>query len=241
MLINDVLFLFIIFIFLIILYGTMARNWKWKSLYRIKDKYLELDKNYRKRNYTRSVSVVGDKEKIIFEDIVILIAAFTLMILFITKAIFFAAVASGSMSPTINKYDMVMMQNIDHRYNVGDIIMFESPDTAQPVTHRIKSIDEEGTIRTAGDATGVTDWWKLKKENIVGKAVIILENPITIKNFGRYFIAEDKNQRFGPFDYNSYILFFEVIKLYGYAIASICILTYIFLEFNRLKKMKDQR
>lgn len=231
---GDIFFLSIIIIFLIILYGIMAQNWK---LGLISNRYFELEKNGMEKDYIRSINIYEkDKEKLIFKDIFIILFFISIVLLFITKTIFFAAVVSESMTPTINKYDMVLLQNIDHRYAVGDIIMFNRPDTSLPVTHRIRSIDEDGIIKTAGDAAGQIDWWQLKKEDIVGKAFIILEKPITIKNFGRYFIAENKNQRFGPFDYGTYFLFIEVIKLYGYAIAAICIFAYIFLEMKKYKK-----
>lgn len=236
--IYDILFLFILSIFLIILYQTIVQEKRWKIIDISKEKYIKLDRKNRIGNYIRLINIrPADKQKIIFENICILVIVISIMFLFVTKTIFFAAVASESMSPTFDKYDMILMQNINRDYKIGDIIIFESPDTAIPVTHRIKSINNEG-IQTIGDATGKEDWWQLKKGDIIGKAILIGEKPIVINRFGRYFIAEERGQTFGPFDYRTYFLFFDTIKLYGYIIAVICILAYIALEIKRIKMIR---
>lgn len=238
MMLEDILFLLILSIFLIILYQTIVQKRRWKIIDILKDKYFDFNKNHRKKNYIRLIGTrPEDKQKIIFENICILAIIVSIMFVLVTKAIFFAAVASESMSPTFNKYDIILMQNIDRDYKIGDIIIFENPDTAIPVTHRIISVSSEG-IQTVGDATGKADWWQLKKDDILGKAILIGEKPIVINRFGRYFIAEEKGQTFGPFDYRLYFLFFETIKLYGYIIAVICILAYIVLEIKRIKMIR---
>lgn len=236
--IYDILFLFILSIFLIILYQVIVQQKRWKIIEIFKEKCFDFDRNNRKENYIRNISTrPADKQKIIFENICILTIVISIMFLLVIKAIFFAAVASESMSPTFNKYDIVLMQNIDRHYKIGDIVIFENPDTAIPVTHRIVSISNEG-IQTAGDATRKTDWWQLKKGDIIGKAILIGERPIVVNRLGRYFIAEDREQTFGSFDYRTYFLFFDTIKLYGYIIAVICILVYIALEVKRIKMIR---
>ena len=236
--IYDILFLFILSIFLIILYQTTVQDKRWKIIDILKEKYLKLNRKTRIENYARNINTrPADKQKIIFENICILLIVISIMFLLVTKTIFFAAVASESMSPMLNKYDIVLMQNINRDYKIGDIIIFENPDTAIPVTHRIVGVSNEG-YQTAGDATGKTDWWKLKKNDIIGKAILIGEKPLVINRLGRYFIAEERGQTFGPFDYRTYFLFFDTIKLYGYIIAVICILAYIALEINRIKMIR---
>lgn len=236
--IYDILFLLTLVIFLIILYQTIAKQKRWKIIDISKEKYFKLDRKNRIENYIRNINIKpADKQKIIFENVCILLIVISIMFLFVTKVIFFAAVASESMSPTFNKYDIILMQNINRNYKIGDIVIFENPDTAIPITHRIVGINSEG-YQTAGDATGKTDWWKLKKDNIIGKAILIGEKPIIINRVGRYFIAEDRGQTFGPFDYRTYFLFFDTIKLYGYIIAVICILAYIALEIKRIKMIR---
>jgi len=235
LLIDDIIFLVTILIILIIIYRRIIHNWDF--IENIKQKYFQLERKARIKNRIKYINRQPvDKQKIIFEDISILIIATFIILIISTKSIFFAAVVSDSMTPTFNKNDLILIQNIDRKYNVGDIIMFERPDTSLPVSHRIISITDDGTdgivIRTAGDATKGTDWWKLKNDDIKGKAIVIQGKPIMIKEYGKYFIVENKNQRFGPFDYQNYYLFISVVKAYGYAIAIFSLLIYIVLTLK---------
>lgn len=231
---DDFATLLIISIFLIILNRRIVHNSRFIENFR--DRYRIFDKKskfHSHKNYITRKPV--DKQKLIFKDTVILFVALLIIIILVTRSIFFAAVVSDSMSPTFIKNDIILMQNIDREYKVGDIIIFERPDVDLPYSHRILAFDEFG-IRTAGDATRTIDWWALKKEDIFGKAVTIQGELIIIKGYGKYFVAENKNQRFGPFSYQDYNLFLSVIKAYGYAIALFALLMYIFLSFKESKK-----
>ena len=233
--INDIIFILLLSIFLTTIYMRIVYNWNFVE--KIERIYSQSDINSRVKDRIKYINRQPiDRQKVIFKDLSILSIALLVIILIGTRTIFFSAVVSDSMSPTFSKDDMVLMQNVDRSYNVGDIIMFERPDTSLPVSHRIISIGDEG-IRTAGDATKSMDWWKLKKDDIVGKAILVQGKPIIIKELGIYFIVEDKNQRFGPFNYQDYYLFISVIKIYGYFIAIISLIIYIVLTF---KKEKDR-
>lgn len=237
--ISDFAFILVLSIFLIILYRRHMQN---RELYdeKMKDRYIKFNRNNKVREYIKSINIVPeDRQKIIFSDMLVLVIILSIMYLFLSKSIFFAAVVSNSMVPTFNKSDIILLQNIDRRFNVGDIIIFKRPDTSVLITHRVARI-EEGYIRTAGDATRQTDWWQLKDSDIVGKAISVQGKPIVIKQLGMYFIAEDKNQKFGPYDYNTLFLIFEVIKLYGYVIAIISIFAYVIIESTRVKKIKKE-
>lgn len=231
--INDISFLLLLLIFLIIVYRRIIYG---TDLFEpIKERYSEYYRKTRINNYIEKVSKQPvDIQKMVFKEGLIITAVLCIMFLLAAKAVFFTAVASGSMYPTYNKDDLVLMQNIDGIYMPGDIIMFKRPDTSLPVTHRIASITEEG-IRTAGDATGQMDWWKVKKEDILGKAILINGKPVVIKEYGRFFIIENKEQDFGPFgkDYRNYFLFIEVVKLYGYVIAVFSLFLYILLTIKK--------
>src|SRR5262249_27992826 len=70
-----------------------------------------------------------------------------------------ATVMSGSMAPTINTGDMVVLQRLDHPARVGDIVVVNVPDDARSrygyppvVIHRIVRIAGDGTVTTKGDA-----------------------------------------------------------------------------------------
>ncbi|MDL5502621.1 MAG: signal peptidase I, partial [Candidatus Methanoperedens sp.] len=111
-----------------------------------------VDRRQKVNAYIKQINLRPEEsQKIIFKELLIFTFALFIMFLFASKAIFFTAVISGSMNPTFNKDDLVLMQNIDRTYKPGDIIMFERPDTAYPIVHRISLITDKG-INTAGDA-----------------------------------------------------------------------------------------
>jgi len=227
--IGDLIFLLMLFILLFIVYRRITYQTDLFSP--IKQGYGELERKLRVSGYTAKVSKKPqDSQKIIFKEFLILSIVIFVMFILAAKLVFFTAVVSGSMKPTFDRYDLVLIQNIDHRYRPGDIIMFRSPETGKPYTHRIYSI-VDGEIFTKGDAGGRIDPWKLKKEDILGKAVLIQGKPIVIKEYGRFFIVETKDQEMGPFgqDYRKYMLFFQVVKLYGYIIAVASLMLYIIL------------
>ena len=233
---NDIIYLAILVTFLIVVYRRIIHNWNF--IERIRQRYSEFDKKIRVQDRIRLIRrQPADRQKLIFKDASALSITLLIIFLIATRSIFFADVISQSMVPTFDKNDLVLMQNIDRNYNVGDIVMFESIDLAQPVSHRIVAVDESG-IRTAGDATKRTDWWTLKNGDIEGKAITFQGVPIIIKGVGKYFTIEDRNQRFGPFDYQSYGLFLRVIKAYGYAIVVFSLLAYIVLTLKRNDKEK---
>ena len=57
---------------------------------------------------------------------------------------------------------------------VGDIISFRPPTTPDEVyTHRIETIDADGTVHTRGDINGASDPWALTDADLVGKATTV--------------------------------------------------------------------
>jgi len=229
---NGILFFLIIFIALIAIYLRNFLNTY--ILEPVKIYFGEFDRRNKAKNF---ISKVGkqpqDVQKAAFKEVLILVAVILVMFIVASKLIFFSAVVSGSMIPTFYRGDLLLMQNIDRNYRVGDIIMFMTPDTNLPYTHRIQSISNEG-IFTKGDATTQRDWWNLKNEDILGKAILIKGKPIVLKGYGNYFIIE-KNMDLGPFgnDYRKYQLFFKVVRIYGYVIAAISLFLYILLTAKK--------
>jgi signal peptidase len=219
--------------FLILVYNKIIYN---KSLFgRISQTFNTFKKKQNIDGYINQINKKPvDIQKVIFKEVIIFSLVLMMIFLLASKVIFITAVISGSMYPTFNTDDLVLMQNIDHTYETGDIIMFERPDTLYPVVHRIKEITEKG-IRTAGDATGQIDWWELDKKDIRGKSLLIFGKPVVIKDYGKFFILDDRNQEFGPFgkDYSKYFLFFQVIKIYGYVIVVFSLFLYVFLTLKQ--------
>ncbi len=230
--IKELLFLVSLFAFLILL-GTNIFGINFFKP--IKNYYSSYGRKLQVNHYISEISKrPEDTQKMIFREALIMVIFSFLIFVFASKVIFFTAVVSDSMRPTFERNDLVLIENIDHSYRPGDIIMFIEPFTLRPTTHRIVSIERD-VIRTAGDFSGVMDGWKISRKDILGKAVIINGGPVVIKDYGKFFIVSDKKQDLALFgnDYRSYFLFFQVIKIYGYVIVVICVTLYIALTMRK--------
>ena len=80
-------------------------------------------------------------------------------------------VASGSMTPTINKEDMVIVK-LHSDYKQEDIVTYNL--NGDFITHRVKKI-ETSTVTTKGDANNTKDA-PISKDSILGKVVCIIPN-----------------------------------------------------------------
>jgi|GEM_PF-1058201 len=80
------------------------------------------------------------------------------------------AVFSGSMVPTMEKGDLVIVQG-GTEIKVGDIVVFDSPVYNYPVIHRVMGITADG-ITTKGDHNSVQDNWVIPVDKIHGKAIM---------------------------------------------------------------------
>jgi len=80
------------------------------------------------------------------------------------------SVFSESMVPTLQKGDLIVVKGSES-FEVGDIIVFDVSQYGYPIIHRIIDIDS-GEISTKGDHNSVKDPWKIKEENIHGKAIL---------------------------------------------------------------------
>ncbi len=94
----------------------------------------------------------------------------------------FYVVASGSMIPVLQVYDVLIVQGhvLFEDVKVGDIIVFNRPSGHDRViVHRVASIidDEPKTIRTKGDANPAsipgTDF-PITKEEYIGKVAYVI-------------------------------------------------------------------
>ncbi len=76
-------------------------------------------------------------------------------------------VHTGSMSPTIPSRSAVIVQ--EHYYRVGQPIAFLADGTV--ITHRLISVNADGTITTKGDANETPDPWQVRSSAIIGGVV----------------------------------------------------------------------
>ena len=81
-------------------------------------------------------------------------------------------VETGSMEPTLHVGDYIIVQRRDpDTIRVDDIISFYSEDpeiNGMLVTHRVASLNSDGTFTTIGDANPVTDTTAVRSEMIMG-------------------------------------------------------------------------
>jgi signal peptidase len=83
----------------------------------------------------------------------------------------FLVVLSGSMSPTINMGDLVIVSPTNpENIKVNDIIAFRNEDKRVPTTHRVIEITERG-FKTKGDANEDPDSRIVKPNEVIGKVV----------------------------------------------------------------------
>ena len=82
------------------------------------------------------------------------------------------AVASGSMSPTINKGDVVVIEKVDddyHKIKKGDVLAFNYENVA--IVHRIVNIVKDGNhyyFYTKGDANSNEDNFAIEEDMVIG-------------------------------------------------------------------------
>ena len=82
----------------------------------------------------------------------------------------FFEVASGSMSPTINTYDLIIVK-IDNNIKEDEIVTFYKDGNF--ITHRIIEYKDDDNILTKGDANNAIDK-SISKNEILGKVVCII-------------------------------------------------------------------
>jgi signal peptidase I len=89
-----------------------------------------------------------------------------------------ATVMSGSMSPTIETGDVVVLQKLDGPPRVGDVIAVSVPADARSrygyppeVIHRVVRISADGQITTKGDARPRVDPFTTKRSAVKAKVV----------------------------------------------------------------------
>ncbi|MHC1603672.1 MAG: signal peptidase I [Candidatus Syntropharchaeales archaeon] len=171
---------------------------------------------------------------------VLTLTVFTLIVFaLLFNLVFFTVVVSGSMSPTFDRGDLVLMQSIDKdKIEVGDIILFDPPESLTPYTHRVVSV-KGGRIRTQGDAVGVADPWTLSTDEVIAKAVIFNGKPIVVKDVGSYFILDYTKQeqkvggRYGG-EYTFIKNLLNAVKAWGYALCIIAVMGYILLSAKEM-------
>ena len=186
--------------------------------------------NSRKKriNQIRSKCHAPDKTLSLVADMGFIAVNVIVAYLLLSHILLFAAVMTGSMTGTVNKGDLILMTSVGE-IEVGDIIMFISPQIPYPVTHRVYDITPSG-IKTKGDASNDPDSWIIHEEDIQAQAVMIFEKPIVIPTVGNYFIVGDeydRSQKINSARGDEYAIakkLINMIKSYGVVIFIIVLL-----------------
>lgn len=132
----------------------------------------------------------GYKE--LLRELIILFVSIAILYLLVTSGLKYVlatetpvmVVVSGSMRPTININDLIIVQGVDPRtLDVGDIIVFKHPnlegtscEDGRCIVHRIVEVisRDPPRFRTKGDANPTPDPFIVEGEDIVGKVVLII-------------------------------------------------------------------
>ena len=82
-------------------------------------------------------------------------------------------VSSGSMIPTLNVGDIIIVRGVEPQtITVGTIIIFHSPyEYDMPIVHRVIAIDQQGntiSFETKGDNNPGPDGWRVPEQNLMG-------------------------------------------------------------------------
>jgi len=122
-----------------------------------------------------------------FEDTILIIVAFILIIIVLTKSIFLGVVTTQSMVPAIFPKELVFVEGLTKDIKKGDIIVFKKPGYKDIIIHRVYSIEND-LIKTKGD-NGDIDPWSIRKKDVSGKVVMLFGKPVAgLKSIGFYFV-----------------------------------------------------
>ena len=105
-----------------------------------------------------------------------------------SKGVLILVVLSGSMSPSINAGDLILVSKVEAEdIKEGDIITFKNGKNY--VTHRVMNVirGEDGKLRfkTKGDANEEWDHEVVKAEDLVGKVIFVIPKLGYLINFIR--------------------------------------------------------
>ncbi|WP_297436486.1 signal peptidase I [Thermococcus sp.] len=106
----------------------------------------------------------------------------------LNRPVFLSYAYSKSMTPTIDKGDLFIMNPLARNFDVGDIIVFHRHGGW--TVHRIFAVTDDGFI-TKGDNNVATDqqdglYPPVKRPDIAGKVVVLFRKPLVIRGGGAF-------------------------------------------------------
>ncbi len=206
---------------------------------------------YHRTNRTDKVnatmSVYREHAKKFHLRTVLLPIAITLFVAYILSAhmFFFAIVTSGSMEPTFKKGDLVFMQNILVKPKVGDIIIFPDPQGfiagSRPITVTHRVVDLSGdTLRTKGDNNPTQDTWRINKKDLLGKAIVLNNKPVVLKDVGGYFLLDYRTTQYSA-EFIAIAKTIQNMRTMGIMIFFVCLIVYLFLSIKESRPSRHSK
>ena len=112
------------------------------------------------------------KEKTIRLIITISLSALMITMIYITSGVFRfygLAIGSESMTGTINKGDIVIIDQKECKVEKGKVIAFQ--EQGKIIVHRVERVidEKQGLYKTKGDFNNAEDGWILDKRNVIGE------------------------------------------------------------------------
>lgn len=144
----------------------------------------------RKRSYMEAFNEHKKGKTGITAHVLPYLAVVALFIILTNQYVVVALITTGSMEPTLNRGDLALMQTVDKSAKIGDIVTYGKYGFADPISHRVVNISENGYIITRGDANPVNDE-PVSPSRVAGKIVQVGGKPIVFRGLG-YFIKPER-------------------------------------------------
>lgn len=110
--------------------------------------------------------------EVLFVLLFVFVAALSLPRLF---GFWFVSIESGSMTPTLPVGSACLVHKVDPFFlKDGDIIQFEIGDEHIMITHRILSVNNDGSFMTKGDANEEVDKNLVQPESVKGRSELCI-------------------------------------------------------------------
>lgn len=112
------------------------------------------------------------KNKNISKFVNVFVILITFVIVLLTSGVFkyyFLSIGSGSMTPNINKGDVVIVEKLKEneleKIEKGDVLVYQKEN--QVIVHRVTEVNDN-TFKTKGDNNDEEDAWVVNKKDIIG-------------------------------------------------------------------------
>ncbi|MCZ7402990.1 MAG: signal peptidase I [Candidatus Methanoperedens sp.] len=140
-------------------------------------------------------------------------------------------IVSDSMKPEFQRGDLIIVQSVFLKPEVGDIITFNVKTNINDISHRVISISNSAII-TKGDNNPRKDDYATTQKDIKAKAIQFNNHPLVIKTLGALFIIDYSKQGI-IYKFGDQFTFLQklsaTIKSWGIVITILSLLGYVMM------------